>query len=305
MKLRIHYHGATDRRRGRPRPHRRLRGFFRLTNSRGRLRQGRRLILARLGWAPSLGKRLVLVDQLVHVRSKHVLAVLVDVLLVNRCPEDGRAAGGAAADAHACEQLQARDDGHREAPAADGLAAQPSPEKTRKGGVDQRDDTADAGQALDARKAGARNSPCRTRCLRTRRVALRRLRARSGTASSAGPRTAARDDPIKDDDATQDTADCGIRRVWRAAAHYRHGDGRGDSGQWCVRNPGKGASNTFGGASEAAPNRVRGPSHRLWSLAEDAECLWHQGDEEDEAASDSSARHVFRYKLPEQPLELG
>merc|ERR1719284_307681 len=192
-----------------------------------------------------------------------------------------------------------------EAPAADGLAAEPSTEEAREGGVDQRDDAADAGQTLDARKAGARNSPCRTRCFRTRRLALRRLRARSGTASSAGSRTAARDDPIKDDDATQDATDCGVRRVRRAAAHYWHGDGWRDSGQWCVGNPGQGASNALGSASEAAPNRVRGPSHCLWSLAEDAECLWHQGNKEDEAESDSSDRHVFRYKLPEQMLELG
>merc|ERR1719163_1767941 len=84
---------------------------------------------------------LVLVNQLVHVAAENVLAVLVDVHLVPSLAEDGRAAGRAAADAHAREQLKGR---------ADGLATQPRAEEARESGVDERDDAANAGQAFDA-----------------------------------------------------------------------------------------------------------------------------------------------------------
>merc|ERR1719446_951906 len=71
--------------------------------------------------------RLVLVDQLMHVRTKDVLGVLIDILFIPLLAQDGRstcrAAASRAADANAREQLKARYDGHRKAPAADGLAA--------------------------------------------------------------------------------------------------------------------------------------------------------------------------------------
>merc|ERR1719199_1013633 len=144
---------------------------------RRRLRRFVPKVLARLGWARSprngqvlvdvvvqrkvaLGDwvgavGLVLVHEFVHVAAEDMLGVLVDVLLVNRLPDDGRTARGAAADAHAREQLKGRDNRHRKAPAADGLAAQPRAEEARESGVDERDDAADAGQALDAREASA------------------------------------------------------------------------------------------------------------------------------------------------------
>merc|ERR1719453_216425 len=120
------------------------------------------LVLALLGWARSLRKRdvvvdvivqrqvalgdgvraarLVLVDQFVHVAAEDVLRVLVHILVVRGIAKDGGPAAGAAADAHACEQLQGRDDGHREAPAANGLATQPRPEEAGEGAVHERDD---------------------------------------------------------------------------------------------------------------------------------------------------------------------
>merc|ERR1719506_1178849 len=96
---------------------------------------------------------LVLVDQLMHVRSHQVLGVLVDVLLVHLLTEDGRPAGRATADANAQAKLEDRDDCKREAPTADGLAAEPRPEEASHEAVDERADTADAGHALDARDA--------------------------------------------------------------------------------------------------------------------------------------------------------
>merc|ERR1719321_2094087 len=139
-----------------------------------------RLVLALLGRARNLRERhvlvehvvhgqvalgdgvsaagLVLVGQLVHVTAQDVLGVLVDVGLVGSLAEDGRAAGRAAADAHAREELEGRDDGHREAPAADSLAAEPCPKEASEGGIQERNDAADAGQALDAREDRARDS---------------------------------------------------------------------------------------------------------------------------------------------------
>merc|ERR1719387_2713689 len=154
------------------------RGLRRRRWSTVRLRRSVRcgLVLALLGCGPSLRKRdvvvdvivqrqvalgdgvgaarLVLVDKFVHVAAENVLAVLVHVHLVASLAEDSRAAGRAAADAHAREKLKGRDDRHREAPAADGLAAQPRAEEARESGVNERDDAADARQALDAREAG-------------------------------------------------------------------------------------------------------------------------------------------------------
>merc|ERR1719379_507869 len=98
---------------------------------------------------------LVLVDQLVHVGSENVLGVLVHVFVVRGVAEDCCSAACATANAHARQQLKGRDDRHREAPAADSLAAKPRPEETSEGGVDERDDAADAGQALNAREARA------------------------------------------------------------------------------------------------------------------------------------------------------
>merc|ERR1719420_2856890 len=114
---------------------------------------------------------------LVHVAAEDVLGVLVHILVVRGIAKDGSPAAGAAADAHACEQLQGRDDGHREAPAADGLPSQPRAEEAREGGVHQRDDAADTGQALDAREASAADSCLCPRRLGTRSVALSRLRS--------------------------------------------------------------------------------------------------------------------------------
>merc|ERR1719502_579971 len=120
-----------------------------------RLLQRRRLIqaLASLRFARSLCERHVLVHQLVHVGAEDVLGVLVDVHFVASLPEDGRAAGRAAADANAREKLKSRDDGHREAPSADGLAAQPRAEEASEGGVHKRDDAADGGRS--ARRNGS------------------------------------------------------------------------------------------------------------------------------------------------------
>merc|ERR1719446_1152251 len=64
---------------------------------------------------------LVLVDELVHVGSENVLGVLVHVLVVGDVAEDCCPTAGEAADAHARDQLKGRNDGHREAPAADCL----------------------------------------------------------------------------------------------------------------------------------------------------------------------------------------
>merc|ERR1719378_1262275 len=161
-----HQAGLDSRLRGRRRCWRR---FWRWRRRRcGRRFRGTvsRLVLALFGWARSLRKRNVLVDhvvhwqvalgdgvgaaglvlvgQLVHVAAQDVLGVLVDVKLVRALAEDGRAAGRAAADAHAREELEGRDDGHREAPAADGLAAEPCPEEASEGCIEERDDTADA-----------------------------------------------------------------------------------------------------------------------------------------------------------------
>merc|ERR1719453_1785669 len=94
---------------------------------------------------------LVLVDQLMHVRSHQVLGVLVDVLLVHLLTEDGCPAGRATADANAQEELEDRDDSQREAPAADGLAAQPRSEEASHEAIDERADAEDTGQAFEAR----------------------------------------------------------------------------------------------------------------------------------------------------------
>ena len=59
----------------------------------------------------------------------------------------------AAADAHDGEELEGRDDGHREAPAASGLAAQPHPEEAVEGRVHECDD------AVGARATTRRPSP--------------------------------------------------------------------------------------------------------------------------------------------------
>merc|ERR1719238_2346106 len=107
-----------------------------------------------------------------HVRSEDVLGMLIDILVVHLGPEDGRTATGAAADAHARDQLKGRDDGHRKAPAAHCLATEPRPEETCEGCVHQCDDAADAGEALDAREQRAAYSTCSPCRLRVLRVAL-------------------------------------------------------------------------------------------------------------------------------------
>ena len=63
---------------------------------------------------------------------------------------DVRVADRAVADVHGREERGVRDDGQREVPAADGLVAQPHPEEAGQDDVHERDDAADAGDALDA-----------------------------------------------------------------------------------------------------------------------------------------------------------
>merc|ERR550514_312752 len=98
-----------------------------------------------------------------HVRAHQVFGVLVDVLLVHLLTEDGRPAARATADANAQKQLENRDDSQREAPTADGLAAQPRPEEASHETIDERADAADTGHAFDARNQPGSNS---TRFLR-------------------------------------------------------------------------------------------------------------------------------------------
>merc|ERR1719158_2187147 len=197
---------------------------------------------------------LMLLDESMHVRDQDVLGVFPDQCLVPLLPEDGcaetRTAATCAANAHTRQQLKGRDDGHREAPAAHGLAAQPCPEEACQSGIHERDDAADAGQALDARETSASKSTARACSFCTRFLALRRLFSCGGAPSGTGPRTATCDDPVEDDDAAQDAAHCGVSRVWRAAADYGHADGGRDSWQRCLRNLGQRSSNVLGGASE-------------------------------------------------------
>ena len=75
--------------------------------------------------------------------------------------EDGHAVGRAATDAHAREEHEERDDGHREASAAGCRAARPRPEEAGDGRVQEREDAADAGDALDAHGQRAGRSPRR------------------------------------------------------------------------------------------------------------------------------------------------
>merc|ERR1719161_1471941 len=160
---------------------------------------------------------LVLVDQLMHVRSHQVLGVLVDVLLVHLLTEDGRPAGRATADANAQAKLEDRDDCKREAPTADGLAAQPRPEEASHEAVDERADAADAGHALDARNTLGSNP---TRLFRPRLVALCCLCSScGGTATCA----AAADDPIEGYHAAKNSAHHGVRRMRLAAPHSWNG----------------------------------------------------------------------------------
>merc|ERR1719235_2619840 len=238
-----------------------------------------------------------------QVRSKNVLGIFIHIFLVTFLAEDGRAEGRAAAsraaDANAREQLKGRDDGHREAPTADGLATHPRAEKASQSGIHERDDAADAGQAFDACETRTSNAPCRPSCLCTCCIALLGLPCSGGAPGCGRPCTATCDDPVEDDDATQDAANCWVSRVRRAAAHYGHANGKRDRGQWCLRNFGQGASNAFGGASEAVSylawcrrssiGGLAGHGH-FWS-PEAAERCGRQTDE-DETASDKKDRHV-------------
>merc|ERR1719262_970124 len=157
---------------------------------------------------------LVLVDQLMHVRSHQVLGVLVDVLLVHLLTEDGRPACRATADANAQEQLEDRDDGQRETPTADGLAAQPRPEEASHEAIDERADAADAGHALDARNTPSSNP---TRLFRPRVVALCCLCSSCGGTAT---RATAADDPIEDYHAAQNPAHHGVRCMRLPAPHH-------------------------------------------------------------------------------------
>merc|ERR1719324_578600 len=155
---------------------------------------------------------LVLVDQLMHVRSHQVLGVLVDVFLVHLLTKDGRPAGRATADANAQAKLEDRDDCKREAPTADFLAAEPRPEETSHEAVDERADAADAGHALDARNTPGSNP---ARLFRPRLVALCCLCSSCGGTATC---TAAADDPIEDYHAAKNSAHHGVRRMRPTAA---------------------------------------------------------------------------------------
>merc|ERR1719379_3126159 len=194
-------------------------------------------------------------------------------------------------------QLQSRDDGHREAPAAHGLTAQPRPEEAGERAVHERDDAADAGHALDAREQRAADSCFCPRRLRSPSVTLSLLRSGGSTPGGAQSCTTARQDPVGDDDAAKHSANHGIRGVGRAAADHRHADGGRDSGQRRLRDPGQVASNGFSGASETVSYRVGGPRHRLGSLTEGAERLWHRAEDEDDNAADKDTRHVRQHRL--------
>merc|ERR1719231_1229143 len=179
------------------------------------LRDGQVLVDVVVQGQVALGDRMsavgfVLVDKLVHVRSKDMLGVLVHVLVVRGVAKDCCSAARAAADAHAREQLKGRNDGHRKAPAANRLAAKPRPEETSEGGVDERDDAANAGQALDAREARASDTPCSSRCHRILIVTLCCLCSSSRLTSTSSGGAAASNDPVEDDDAAQNTADGGV-----------------------------------------------------------------------------------------------
>merc|ERR1719486_1266448 len=134
---------------------------------------------------------LVLVDQIVHVSAHQVPGVFVDVLLVHLLTKDGRPTARAAAE----NELEGRENDHREAPAADGLATHPGPKKARRDTVHERDEAADAGEAFDTRERRAANSACCPCRLRVLCVALLRFRCGSAGACSTEARTAACQNP--------------------------------------------------------------------------------------------------------------
>jgi hypothetical protein len=134
--------------------------------------------------------RFVLVDQVMHMAPHDVLGLLVHVQLVRVRPKDGRAesrtSAGRAADAHACEQLKSRNDSHCKAPAADGLATQPGPEKASERGIQERDDATDAGQALNTSETSTQEPRARSRPFCSLCTALC---CRTGGTSGAGGST--------------------------------------------------------------------------------------------------------------------
>ena len=67
--------------------------------------------------------------------AEDVLRVLANPLVVNLNSDTAQTASGTASDAHAREQRMSREDGHRKAPTANGLAARPLPEQARGSGV--------------------------------------------------------------------------------------------------------------------------------------------------------------------------
>ena len=67
--------------------------------------------------------------------AKDVLRLLANPLVVYLSSDTAQTASGTASDAHAREQRMSREDGHRKAPTADGLAARPLPEQARGSGV--------------------------------------------------------------------------------------------------------------------------------------------------------------------------
>ena len=78
--------------------------------------------------------------------AEDVLRLLASPLVVYLSSDTAQTASGTASDAHAREQRMSREDGHRKAPTADGLAVRPLPEQVRGSGVHERHDAAHTGR---------------------------------------------------------------------------------------------------------------------------------------------------------------
>lgn len=167
---------------------------------------------------------LVLLDERMHLRPKNMFRVFGDVQLVSFWTDEARTTGSAAANEYTREQLKGRYDGHREAPAAHCLTAQPRPEEARETGINERDDAADAGQTFDACETSASEPSTGPCCFSTSNFSFCRSPSGTSTPSGSGPGTTTRDDPVEDNDASQDTAHRRVRCVGRTAANHRHGD---------------------------------------------------------------------------------
>merc|ERR1719420_2688254 len=148
--------------------------------------------------------RLVGVDHVVHVGTEDVLGVLVHELL----SEDGCPNACTAADAHAHDQLDGREDCQDEAPATDSLPAEPRLEEAAVDDVHERSDGSNAAHALHTRK---QTCPC-----------CRTTLTASCPCSASTSRAAASYDPAKNDQSTQDSTDRRVCCVSLLAAKQRH-----------------------------------------------------------------------------------